>query len=317
MSLSDLQYLKFKTQIIRSNAKKIVDHTEIISINRSKLTILVNDLKKTKNPHNNFITNNMSSVENTIGLLICMSVMNYCYVNPYTRQPYVYQLGNQKLERSNGFFTALITADVNWSDFTSIKKLSIHDWYHILQTNKDARLFNIKERYYDLQGFVNYLLRNKGFKMIKELQDNIFTCEFLFRLLINSGYFKDIFLKRLQVTISLISNLNYELRKKHLQNIELLTAMPDYRIPQVLYNYGIIILNKSLKNKIMNYKVIYSGSVEEVALRASVVVVVQELSILLGECEAFMDNRLWLLSQMKIQNDQFPIPAMLVPSDNY
>lgn len=93
--------------------------------------------------------------------------------------------------------------------------------------------------------------------------------------------------------------------------------MPDYRLPQLLYNLGIIELSEGLHTKLMSKTRILSKSPEEIALRSAVVVIVEYLSMILDKPECVVDSLLWKLSQEEQDLGNMRIPAMLVETDSY
>ena len=59
---------------------------------------------------------------------------------------------------------------------------------------------------------------------------------------------------------------------------EYLTAFPDYKLPQVLWHYGIFEYSRDLEAKILNQKEIAAGSKEEVEIRAAIIWAAELLS---------------------------------------
>ncbi|MGK3736474.1 MAG: hypothetical protein ACI8RD_007689 [Bacillariaceae sp.] len=87
-----------------------------------------------------------------------------------------------------------------------------------------------------------------------------------------------VFLKRAQI---FVGDINAAL-KLQLNGMERLTTFADYRVPQVLRHWKILVYSSLLSNKVDNYIEIKKGSYEEISIRAATIVVVEELVKLLN-----------------------------------
>jgi hypothetical protein len=133
----------------------------------------------------------------------------------------------------------------------------------------------------------------------------------------DSGFFKDEFLKRAQVGIKMMYTVLTSRMGRSLNGMDLLTCMADYRIPQVFYNLGAVSLAPQLHQHLESEKPVISGSREELALRASVIVIGRQLSGMMGINEAEVDTLLWEYSQVMVKDGRMKIPHMLVATDKY
>lgn len=94
----------------------------------------------------------------------------------------------------------------------------------------------------------------------------------------------------------------------HFHNIGELTALADYRIPQVLRNLGILVYSNELAKKIDQGIHIAKGSKEEIELRASMIWVVQLIyeKVKYRESQLLpigVNDHLWLLRRIKFSTD--------------
>jgi hypothetical protein len=135
--------------------------------------------------------------------------------------------------------------------------------------------------------------------------------------LIDSGYFKDEFLKRAQVALKMMGAVTAGHLGRGLNGINELTCMADYRIPQVFYNLGVVRLSSGLELLLIRQEPILSGSRAELALRATVIVIGLKLAGMMANCEAEVDTLLWEFSQQMDKSGQMKIPHMLVATDKY
>jgi len=98
-----------------------------------------------------------------------------------------------------------------------------------------------------------------------------------------------VFLKRAQI---FVGDINAAL-KLQLNGMERLTTFADYRVPQVLRHWDILLYAPPLANKVDNFIEIKKGSHEEVSIRSATIVVVEDLVKLLNNqnhCNEIMDN---------------------------
>ena len=165
-----------------------------------------------------------------------------------------------------------------------------------------------------LAGFLQKRNLNTVMDLIITSQNEVLN---LIRILISSGFFKDEFLKRAQVAIKMMNSVLATRMGYSLNGMNLLTCMADYRIPQVFYNLGAVDLTPGLRAHLESGKQIVSGSREEVALRATVIVIGRQLAEQMLMDEADVDTLLWEYSQVMDKNGQMRIPHMLVATDKY
>ncbi len=95
----------------------------------------------------------------------------------------------------------------------------------------------------------------------------------------------------------------------HFHNIHDLTALADYRIPQVLRDLGILKYSEELAEKIGRGVLIPKGSQEEIELRASMIWAVQLIYTSVKEREQRLlpigvNDHLWLLRRQKFSGDE-------------
>ena len=92
-------------------------------------------------------------------------------------------------------------------------------------------------------------------------------------------------------------------------NAQELTALADYRIPQVLRNLKMLEYSKELAEKINKGILILKGSQEETELRASMIWVVQLIYEIVKDREQQLlpigvNDHLWLIRRKKFSKDE-------------
>ncbi|KKS37428.1 MAG: hypothetical protein A3G49_04315 [Candidatus Sungbacteria bacterium RIFCSPLOWO2_12_FULL_41_11] len=173
----------------------------------------------------------------------------------------------------------------------------------------------LKERIQNLRETGKILLENFDGKFINVLETSQFDAIKLVKLLQkNFPSFNDIssldgkevvFLKRAQICAN---DISYILKEKHkkIAGLEKLTAFADYKLPQILREFGVLRYNDALARAIDSLNKIPHDSREEIEIRAVTVWAVellrQEIKIMsAGE----IDNTLWFMSQ-EIQQSSKP-----------
>ena len=253
-----------------------------------------------------------------LGLNIFFNVVNFCFKDPETGKEYIYHTKNEKgILRSTGLFAAMSESSIDWSKFQEVAKLSKIKWLEIIQFSKSNPLYLAARRQVRLNRLANYLLETKNSSPELLLQNSDYQADILVEILVRSGLFKDDFLKRVQVSVHAIDSVLCRRRSKGLENIDKLTCMADYRIPQVFYNLGVINIGKKLKEKLVKNQSIEPESKEELALRSTVIIIGNLIAKRMNVSEVDVDLLLWNLSQDMSSKGELPIPHMLVATDKY
>jgi hypothetical protein len=117
-----------------------------------------------------------------------------------------------------------------------------------------------------------------------------------------------LFFKRAQLFIDNVHKLQIK-QGKGLSSIERLTALADYKVPQILRDKGVLEYSPELSHRINNYQVIPAGSMEEVEIRAftldAIEQMVQRLKLKLPSLTAIdLDKFLYLESKKPSLQDK-------------
>lgn len=308
--------LFFETSRIRSFSKELLTTSNSVSINWDKVNVLLDKINGRENKINTLTNNDRLPLEKQIGLLLLYGSVHYCFTNPVSGIEYSYQNNGKKFFRSTAFITALKNSSINWQDFNEVSQIGKDEWYTTLQTDKENELFQIEKRYDRITQLAQFLIDHDIINS-QVFLESIHSAEELISLLLKSGLFQDVFLKRAQVTAYLLSATLVSGGRKPYSDINLLTGMPDYRLPQLLYNQGVINLSVDLHTKLVNKIRVIAESPEERSLRAAVVIIVEYISMILNKPECVVDSLLWGITQEELNLGNMNIPAMLVETDCY
>ena len=187
------------------------------------------------------------SLEKEAGLNLFIDVINFCYKDPATGNEYRFTDSDGKvIKRATGLLTAMARSEVDWNSFSSVSKISMNKWVQMLQLSDSNQMFLGEERREKIVGFAKYLLSHNYENMPNLLIDCGYDVLTILDLLNESGYFEDTFMKRSQLACRMINDVLVRRRERSPIDTEKLTVMADYRIPQVLYNPGAVIVWQEL-----------------------------------------------------------------------
>ena len=259
------------------------------------------------------------SLEKEAGLNLFIDVINFCYKDPTTGNEYRFTDRDGKvIKRATGLLTAMARSSVDWNNFLRVSQISINQWEEMLQLSDNNQMYLGEERRDKIVGFAKFLLSQGYENMPNLLIDCDYDALIILDLLDDSDYFEDKFMKRSQLACSMINDVLMRRGCDPLSNIEKLTVMADYRIPQVFYNLGsVVVTDKNLVDSLVKGFPILANSREEMALRATAILVGKVVADKLGICEAEADGILWGLGQDMVKKGEMIIPHMIVATDAY
>jgi hypothetical protein len=323
MSERPVESPKSSTDEIREYAKRIVEnHQDILTIDddalKGRFLEKLKEYQKGLDYSPGSFEKSSMTLKNELGLNLFIDVINFCYKNPFTKEEYKYVTrdGKERI-RTTGLTEAMVESGINWGNIQEVTQLTPSTWAKIIQLDNNKNFYLGAERGARIRNFASLLYRN-NIKTASEFLDYCnYDTETMLAFLKNSGFFTDVFQKRAQLTVNMLDQVLQRRTNKRIAHTEILTVMADYRLPQFGYNEGVIKLSPRLKNILMTETPIQKGSLEEDAIRGSVVVMGYHLSSLLGLTEALTDSLLWKGSIDMSKNGLFKIPHMLVATDQY
>ncbi len=311
------------TDGVREFSQRILEDSEdILAINwktlQENLLPMLMEFRSEMGEGKDPFANEELPPEQELGLNLFLNVVNFCFQDPETGMEYRYTGKNGNIIlRSTGLKSAMAESGINWGSFSEVSGMTHGHWKRITQTGPENPLFLGAERGRRIARFAEYLLI-RGFPTPESLIENCgYDTEKLLGILDESGFFDDLFMKRSQLTVHIFDNVLKRRFDRGLSGTDKLTVMADYRLPQILYNSGVIELSPSLSKKLETGVKINPDSREENALRAATVVVGERLAHLMGIQETEVDMLLWVLARKLDKEGRMRIPHMLVSTDKY
>jgi hypothetical protein len=300
---------------LRRLSKVILDASNNVSIDTAMLErvapVIARDRKITLNY--NPIAASSLPIAQRLGLTLIFSSINYCYVDPDTGHDYIYKKDGEYRARSTAFVLALIESGAPWDDFAAIAKMTKEQWKHILHLDgRGVVLYDASERIERIGRFAKYL--DGKVSNIDGFFEQYPNAQAVYCLLFGSGLFEDMYLKRLQVAIMYINDIAKHEGIRFDAYEKCLTIMADYRLPQVLMEYGVIRLSPDAVRKLESR---LTDPELENAIRAATLIACYDLSNKIGIPEVQIDRILWNKSQSLIASGNTTIPAMRVATRCY
>lgn len=257
------------------------------------------------------------SLQESLGVTLFYNVINFCYKDPENGHEYEFRKDGKVIKRSTGLFIAMMSADINWGDFLNVANLTPEKWAELTQIDENNTMFLGMDRGRRIKLFANKLVKDGFYSPGDFLEAMNFDTDNILPYLADSGFFTDDFLKRAQLNIRMLDDVFKQYKVAGIKNTNKLTAMADYRIPQVFYNLGAVIISPKLEMLLEGQYPIEPGSREEKALRATVPVIAEHVAKALNIEEGYADTLLWTLSQVMAKNNELPVPHMIVATDAY
>ncbi len=283
-------------RLLINNTAKLISKTEILKINFDRLGEFANSL-------NFLIRNKTNPLDETtpnkdeIELIFLFSCINFCFWN---EKEWYFTFKGKKYSRSLGLSLYLNNYLKSSEEKPSylLKKLKFLDFEKDL--NKNQPLKFVKERFEFLNQGADFLIKNYNGSFINFLEDVQFKEDLILNHLSKElSFFEDVqtidqldfpFLKKLKVVISRLGDL---ISTKYSG-----TLAADYRLPQYFRHLGILEYSDSLANTIDGQSLIKKDSAEEIAIRASVIVIGEKIMELLSKEDSHincytLDKLLW------------------------
>lgn len=304
--IDSLAIARRRAEVITNNSRVVIDENHLRAL-AAKLARV-----STLSPPNPIASSELSLAKQ-IGLSILFSVVNYCFVDPETGRDYEYTSMGVTHHRSTGFINAMVSGILPWDDMGALAALSPQAWRILLHLDEPGVvLYDAEERIKRLMAMARYL-HDKHVNADSFFNDYP-TAESVADLLRGSGFFEDIYLKRMQVELLWLYQIAQCAKVAFALPLDQMTIMPDYRIPQVLIQEGVLLLTPD------DYKKMDTELTDDslvLALRSAVVVAGARIANVLHTSDVVIDQKLWHLSQEYIANGKMTTPAMRVRTREY
>lgn len=307
---------------VLSSTKLVVENGKYVKINKSKIK------EFSDNFHHGDVNHWLSEApldfstlneEEILNFLLVYSTIGFCY---WGDRPWSIKYNGKIYQGSFAMIAAIMKAHekgTNVLDPRYRSQISKKEFSMMLEIGEDNKIHLFDERLRFLNesgkviidkynGRVSNLLKSADGNVIKLLE----TLTKNFMSYNDSYQYKEkevCFHKKAQLFISDVFQTFGGEGIGHFHNIQELTALADYRIPQVLRNLGVLMYSNDLAERIDQGILIPKGSQEEIELRASMVWAVQLIYTSVKDWEQRLlpigvNDHLWLLRRKRFSKDE-------------
>jgi hypothetical protein len=311
--------LKIKTQDplnILSSTKYVVENAKDVVINENNIKNIVKPVssvidKGLEDPFVSFGTK--GNFEKDAQLILVEDSVNFCFWAEKGKQKWVVKYPKSHKVKSGWYalvscFKRAFKERAPILDAKYLSQITLENTEKLFRGNGKVKIPLIEKRKENLNEVGTSLLAKYDGEFVNLIEESNKDIFILVNLVLQSfKSFRDssnylgkkvFFYKRAQIVASDISYLcKYDKRAK-LKNLDGLTAFADYKLPQVLREYGIMMYSDNLSQKVDNYSIIPAGSSQEVEIRAATVWSVELIRQAIGKYHSpQIDNAIWLISQ--------------------
>lgn len=305
---------------VLSTTKFVVDRSKDVKIDLEAIYSFVDGIQREEMQISEInLSGKRWGFETTSQIIFIFNTINYCYWAGKNEEKWKVKIDGEELDGAIALYRCLEKETDNNPDFLTgsyLANLTASNLKAILAGNVMIPLFDQRLKCLHQAGKILEKQFNNSFTnvLIQSGNDALTLAE----LLVNRfSYFNDVsefrgkkigFYKRAQLNSKMISDACLSNNKPELNNLSELTAFADYKIPQILRDFGVLRYSKELAQKIDNYELIESNSVAEVEIRSASIWAVETIRQRLGKkfgriSAAQVDSMLWNLSQTKAKGE--------------
>jgi hypothetical protein len=292
---------------VRKSAEFVLKNSRFVSINRRKIKPFALKIKEKINK--NLLANEwqFGRFGKTPQHIFMLDSVNFCFWGKKNEDKWRIEYPKGRIldgwEALVACFDRAFEEKINLDNCDVVKSLDLRDLKHTFRDCNGIEIPLLEERFKFLKESARVLRQKfKGdvYNLIKE--SDFDAIRISKKIIENFPSFEDVssfeskkikFYKRAQIfpyDVSLLKNIK-------IKNIESLTVFADYKLPQILMDFGITVYKKELAEKVDNYEVLPRGSNFEIEIRAATIVacdlIAQEINVIPVICE----NAIWSMSQ--------------------
>ncbi len=293
---------------ILASTKQLMENSRFVSINPDKIPALAERIAQQINQGTEKLPN-LGNMAKDLQFNFINSAVNFCFWPEKGKEKW--RVGQS--QGGNDSLVACLAKAVkqgkNILQAEYLARLSLSQTAEIFQGEKQTQIPLLEQRRENLNQAGKILLKKYQGEFINLLQASNFDAIKLTKLIYTDfPSFRDIFemdgqkiyfLKRAQLcSLGLLILQKRYPRLVKIKNLNLLTAMADYKLPQILRNFGIISYANQLASQVDNGQLIPSGSRQELEIRGATIWGIELIRQKMPRYSAAqIDHAVWLISQ--------------------
>ncbi len=272
---------------IINSIKPILTNPVFVTVNKDKISEIAKELLGYPVPAWDNDLQFIGSPEETAQYYFFLDSINFCFWAPRGQKRWEYKINEQWVGGYYAYSKAIKDAflrDKRFFDADYLSSISDEDFQSIFSAGRNT-LFLIKERASIIRQNFQILRDNFNGQALNLLKETEMDADKIVNLLLekfptfNDSVVRDegptFLLKRAQIFPSDLSFTG--LSELKINNLDHLTVFADYKLPQILESFDVLHYNDELNSDIIDEKLIPQGSQKEIELRASSIMVVEQI----------------------------------------
>lgn len=301
---------------ILHTTKEVVEKARSVEINETKIKNLIKPVKDRINKGLDQASASAGSLKDfkkDSQLILVEDSVNFCFWAEKGREKWQVEYPKGNIVAGGWFgleacFKRSLVKDHSILSAEYLDGMDLNDIKKFFKSSNGIEIPLIAERFNNLKEVGRILLTEYEGQFANLLEESNFDAiKIVKNIAENFDSFKDVseyegkkihFLKRAQIVANDVNLVFKRINKKDIKNIKDLTAFADYKLPQMLRMFGVLVYSNELANKIDNFILIPKGSTNEVEIRAGTVWAIELIRQNIPQLSSSqIDNALWLISQ--------------------
>lgn len=301
---------------IKKSTEKVVNNLKSVRFNKEKIKKIAQKVNGAElRTLETYPTSGSWGEDQLQYIYFIFDSLNYCFWSEKGKEKWSVRIDGSVWDGSIALFKSLVKeAKENRLFFESnyLANIDREKFGKILEGNTEIPLFD--KRLECVKEVGNVLTKKYNGSLNNLLVDSNFNAVILLEKIITDfPSFNDTrlldtkelgFYKRAQLQIKMMSDVGVSFGNKPLHNLDKLTALADYKIPQLLRALEIIEYNTDLANKVDNLDLIPKDSKDEIEIRVATIWAIEYLKEELlkkysSVTSSQINSMLWGLSQRK------------------
>lgn len=290
---------------VLSTVKNIVDSAVFVKINQQKLNdlaIKVNDRIAIGLPGHDQEFFGLGDYKKDVQLAFLQNTVNFCFWSEKSKEKWKVSFNGKEEDGASALqlvFERALAEKIPIIDADYLGNLSLSEVKHLFRPSNGIEIPLINERHQSLVEAGRVLNTNFDGQFLNLMsQANFDAVDIVRKTVDNFSSFNDSyegvnFYKRAQLNAFDIA----QIKTDKITNTDKLTAMADYKLPQLLRFMGVLEYSDLLAHKIDNYELIQAGSKEEIEIRSTTVWIIELLSQENNISAGLADRAIWWLSR--------------------
>jgi hypothetical protein len=291
---------------VLETTKPYVESPEFVNIDYQALdglTRLVKDRIGASLPESDEEFFYLNDYQKNVQIVFLENVVNFCFWAEEGKEKWKVEFNGKEDDGASALrlvFERAIHDEIPILDAAYLNNLTLDTVKEIFRPSNSIEIPLLQKRYENLveagkvlqekyDGYYSNLIKESRYDAVLITKATINNFKSF-----NDSYKGINFYKRAQLNAFDIAQIP---TKNKIINTELLTAMADYKLPQLLRFMGVLKYSDDLASRVDTWELIDSGSREEIEIRSATIWAIEFVSQKLGISAGLADRAIWWLSR--------------------